>query len=64
MPEPRIWKRKRDVLRSQRATLSKEYDKNPNDLRFALKIKTIDDEIAACTEYMMKEKRLCPVQIG
>jgi hypothetical protein len=60
MLEPRIWKRRRDVFRSQRATLSEKYDKNPNDLRLALKIKTIDDEIAACTEYMMKQRQLYP----
>jgi hypothetical protein len=64
MTEPRVWKKKRDVLRSRRALLSKEFDKNPNDLRLALKIKVIDDEIAACTENITKEKRLCPVQGG
>jgi hypothetical protein len=53
-----VWRKKREGLKSRRVRLSKEFDKNPNDLRLGLKIKAIDDEIAACTEHITKEKRL------
>ena len=58
LPVPTVWRKKREDLRKRRVPLSKEFDKNPNDLRLALKIKAIDDEIAACTEHVTKEKSL------
>ena len=53
-----VWKKKREDLRSQRAVLAIELEKNPEDLRVAEQIKGIDKEIAECTEYIVKEKQL------
>ncbi len=64
MNAPLPWKRTRDLLNKQRTPLSKEFDKNPNDLRLALKIKGIDDEIAVCTEHMTKERQLCSAELS
>jgi hypothetical protein len=57
-----IWRKKRDGLKSQRAKLSDEYDKNPHDLRLAMKIKAIDDEIAVCTEHITQERKDNPLR--
>ena len=54
---PSVWRKKREVLIKQRDKLAAEFTRNPNDLRLALKIKTIDDEVAAYTEEIRKEKR-------
>jgi hypothetical protein len=51
---PEKLKKKRDALKAKRDSLFDEYMKHPNDYRFAREIKTIDDEIAECTE---KEKK-------
>jgi hypothetical protein len=53
-----VWKLRREDLRSQRAALAKEFEKTPEDLSLALQIKAIDDRIAECTEYLVKEKQL------
>ena len=52
---PEKLKKKRDALKAKRDSLFDQYMKHPNDYRFAREIKTIDDEIAECTE---KEKKL------
>jgi hypothetical protein len=56
----RDWKQKRDDLRARRAALSAKFEKCPNDLDLALKLKAIDDQIAGCTEQMVKEKQSSP----
>ena len=52
----RDWKQKREDLRKQRASLSAEFEKSPTEVILALKLKAIDNEIAECTEHMVKEK--------
>ncbi len=46
------WKRKREELKAVRKPLFTRYLKNPNDIRMALELKHIDDQIAECTERM------------
>jgi hypothetical protein len=53
-----VWKRKREDLRKRRTPQFKSYEKNPGDLRLALEIKMIDDEIAECTQQMERENAL------
>jgi hypothetical protein len=50
-----VWKRKREDLRNRRTPLFKSYEKSPNDLRLALEIKMIDDQIAECAQQMERE---------
>ena len=52
-----VWKRKRQDLWNRRIPLFKLYEKNPSDLRLALDIKWIDDQIAACTQQMERANR-------
>jgi len=52
-----VWKRKRDVLMKRRTALFKSYKRSPYDLRLALEIRTIDDEIAECTQQIEQESR-------
>jgi hypothetical protein len=52
-----VWKRKREDLKNRRTPLFKRYEKNPNDLRLALEIKSIDDQIAECTQQIELENR-------
>lgn len=52
-----VWKRKREDLQNKRTLLFKRYERNPGDLRLALEIKTIDDQIAECTQQMERENR-------
>jgi hypothetical protein len=52
-----IWNRKREDLKNRRAPLFNTYEKNPNDLRLALEIKIIDDQIAECTQQIERENR-------
>jgi hypothetical protein len=57
-----VWKRKREVLQNRRTPLFKRYEKNSGDLRLALEIKIIDDQIAECTQQIESEnRRLEPV---
>jgi len=53
-----VWKRKREDLKKRRTPLFKRYEKSPNDLRLALEIKVIDDQIAECTQQMELENAL------
>ena len=50
-----VWKKKRDDLKTKRNALFDEYSKHPHDVHLALEIKTIDDEIAECTQKMEPE---------
>jgi len=52
-----LWKKKRADLRNRRIPLFKRYAKNPNDLDLALEIKSIDDQIAECTQQMQCANR-------
>jgi hypothetical protein len=52
-----VWKKKRDDLKSQRDLLFKKYAKHPHDVHLSLEIKTLDDEIAECTQKMEQETR-------
>ena len=45
-----VWKEKRLALRKKRDSLFKEYTKRPHEYQLALEIKTIDDEIAECSQ--------------
>lgn len=45
-----VLKKKRDDLKAKRDSLFQKYTKHPSDYRFALEIKTIDDEIAECVQ--------------
>jgi hypothetical protein len=55
------WKKRREELIAQRAPLSARYQRNPGDLQLAVKLMKIDDEIAECTEFMTRERRLNPL---
>ena len=58
MPVPSMdWKTKRDQLRSRRAPLFENYLRNSYDVRLALEIKTIDDQIAECTEHLVEQTK-------
>jgi hypothetical protein len=58
-----IWKRKREDLKDRRIPLFRRYEKSPNDLRLALEIKLLDDQIAECTQEIDRENRkLVPVR--
>ena len=58
-----VWKRKREDLKNRRTALFKRYEKHPGELRLALEIKNIDDQIAECTQEIEREnRRLEPVQ--
>jgi hypothetical protein len=57
-----VWKKKREDLKNGRTPLFKRYEKSPNDLRLALEIRIIDDQIANCTQQMECENgKLVPV---
>ena len=47
-----VWKKKRDDLKTKRNPLFEKYSKHPHAVHLALEIKTIDDEIAECTQKM------------
>jgi len=50
-----IWKRKREEFENRRAMLFKSYERSPNDLRLALEIRRIDDQIAEWTQQIERE---------
>jgi len=43
-------------LKAKRKPLFTRYLKNPNDIRLAVELKHIDDQIAECTERMELKK--------
>jgi hypothetical protein len=58
-----VWKRKREDLENRRAALFKRYEKSPGNLRLALEIRSIDDQIAECTQQIECEnRRLAPMR--
>ena len=52
-----VWKKKRDDLKAKRTSLFEKYAKHPEEFHRALEIKTIDDEIADCTQHVEHERR-------
>lgn len=48
---------KREELKAERNLLFKRFLRNPQDTRMALKIKIIDDQVAACAEQMERERK-------
>jgi hypothetical protein len=51
MPEKR-----REEVRVRRESLFQRFEKNPDQMHLALKIRVIDDQIAECT-HLIKQKR-------
>jgi hypothetical protein len=49
--------RKREELKAQRNLLFERFLRNPLDTGLALKIKIIDDQVAACAEQMEQERK-------
>ena len=52
--------RKREELKAQRNLLFERFLRNPLDTDLALKIKIIDDQVAACAEQMEQERKAEP----
>jgi hypothetical protein len=52
-----VWKKKRDDLKSKRNALFETYTKDPQNIHLAREIKSIDDEIADCTQHVEQERR-------
>ena len=52
-----VWKKKRDDLRAKRNSLFATYAKDPQNFHLAREIKSIDDEIADCTQHVEQERR-------
>jgi hypothetical protein len=50
--------RKREELKRTRNLLFKQFLKNPVDTRLALKIKSIDDQVAECSERMRQNRKI------
>jgi hypothetical protein len=50
--------RKREELKAQRNLLFKRFLRNPLDTSLALKIKIIDDQVAACDEQTERERQV------
>ena len=48
--------RKREELKAQRNLLFERFLRNPVDTSLALKIKIIDDQVAACDEQMERKR--------
>jgi hypothetical protein len=51
------WKRKRDDLKKRRDSLFEIYSRDPQNFHLAREIKTIDDDIAECTQHVEQERR-------
>lgn len=54
---------KREELKAQRNLLFKRFLRHPQDIRLALKIKIIDDQVAACAEQMEQEIKAGPSSV-
>jgi hypothetical protein len=59
-----VWKRKREALKNERIPLFSRYRKSPNNLRLALEIKMIDDQIAECTAQIELENAKAEASSG
>lgn len=47
-------KRKREALRAKRGRLFDEFSKSPSDIKLAVKIKEIDDQVAVSVAHSTK----------
>lgn len=54
---------KREELKAERNLLFKRFLRNPQDTRLALKIKLIDDQVAACAEQMEQQIKSGPSSV-
>ena len=52
-----VWKKKRDSLKSKRDALFQTYTRDPPNIHLAREIKSIDDDIADCTQHVEQERR-------
>jgi hypothetical protein len=52
-----VWKKKHDNLKARRNSLFAAYTKDPQNFHLAREIKSIDDEIADCTQHVEQERR-------
>jgi hypothetical protein len=52
-----VWKKKHDNLKARRNSLFASYTKDPQNFHLAREIKSIDDEIADCTQHVEQERR-------
>lgn len=52
-----VWKKKRDDLKKKRNSLFDIYTRDPQNIHLAREIKSIDDEIADCTQHVEQERR-------
>jgi len=52
-----VWKKKRDDLKAKRNSLFESYSRDPQNFHLAREIKSIDDEIADCTQHVEQERR-------
>jgi hypothetical protein len=52
-----VWKKKRDDLKAKRNSLFESYSRDPQNFLLAREIKSIDDEIADCTQHVEQERR-------
>jgi hypothetical protein len=52
-----VWKKKRDDLKAKRNALFETYTRDPQNIHLAREIKSIDDEIADCTQHVEQERR-------
>jgi hypothetical protein len=46
-----------DELRAKRKPLSERFENNPSDTHLALELKTIDDQIAQCSQQIQDKRR-------
>jgi hypothetical protein len=52
-----VWKKKCDDLKTKRNSLFTIYTKDPQNISLAREIKSLDDEIADCTQHVEQERR-------
>ncbi len=46
-----------DELRTKRKPLSERFENNPSDTHLALELKSIDDQIAQCSQQIQDKRR-------
>jgi hypothetical protein len=52
------WKKVRQELRARRAEAFDRFEKNPGNIRLAIEIKLLDDEILDCAEHEQYEHQV------
>jgi hypothetical protein len=56
LPAELEWKNRREGLNAKRHGLFEQFELTPNNIGLGQEIKTIDDQIAECTEHMKLKK--------